>query len=214
MEIRTEAIGPERKRLVGILSELVGSPAEYQGVPSFAYKVGELLVDKEGTIHSDENLQLLMFQLAERGFRVDGLELIAIEMPREGFTDETLENLDKLVASKASLIKKAIGADKLPIIRTEDAIKFPWFKSGTKEELEAYLFLIQGLCGIAKKRKRITAKDRPVPNEKFTFRVFLVQLGFVGDEYKSARKILLKNLTGNSAFKGGAPAKTKVDGDE
>jgi hypothetical protein len=37
--------------------------------------------------------------------------------------------------------------------------------------------------------------------------VFLIRLGFVGDEYKTARKILLRNLSGNSAFKNGAPAK-------
>jgi hypothetical protein len=53
----------------------------------------------------------------------------------------------------------------------------------------------------------VTAKDKPVENEKFAFRVFLIRLGFVGDEYKTARKILLRNLSGNSAFKNGAPAK-------
>ena len=34
-------------------------------------------------------------------------------------------------------------------------------------------------------------------------RLFLVQLGFIGDEYKVARKILLKNLSGNSSWKAG-----------
>jgi hypothetical protein len=46
-----------------------------------------------------------------------------------------------------------------------------------------------------------------VDNEKFAFRVFLIRLGFVGDDYKNARKILLRNLTGNSAFKNGRPEK-------
>lgn len=40
-----------------------------------------------------------------------------------------------------------------------------------------------------------------IENEKFAFRVFLVRLGFVGPESKSARRILLRNLEGNSAFK-------------
>ena len=30
-------------------------------------------------------------------------------------------------------------------------------------------------------------------------------LGFIGDEYKALRKFLLKNLTGNAAFKHGKP---------
>ena len=36
-------------------------------------------------------------------------------------------------------------------------------------------------------------------------RVFLIRLGFIGDEYKSARKILLRNLAGNSSWKHGTP---------
>lgn len=38
-------------------------------------------------------------------------------------------------------------------------------------------------------------------NDKYAFRCFLLRLGFIGDEYKIARKVLLKNLTGNSAFR-------------
>jgi len=38
-------------------------------------------------------------------------------------------------------------------------------------------------------------------NDKFAMRIFLVRLGFVGDEYKTARKILLRNLSGNSSWK-------------
>ncbi len=136
---------------------------------------------------------------------------LTIEVPREGFTGEALENVDKLVVSKASLIKKAIGAKELPIIRTSDTIQFPWFRVRTSEDCAAYQLLVEGICNVAKKRKRITAKDKPVPNEKFAFRVFLIQLGFVGDEYKVARKVLLKNLTGNSAFRDGVPA---VESDE
>ena len=38
-------------------------------------------------------------------------------------------------------------------------------------------------------------------NEKYTFRVWLMRLGMMGDEYKVARKILLKNLKGHTAFR-------------
>ena len=56
---------------------------------------------------------------------------------------------------------------------------------------------------MAKEAKRITAKDKPVENEKYAFRCFLLRLGFIGDEFKTSRKILLKNFTGSSAFKNG-----------
>jgi hypothetical protein len=135
-------------------------------------------------------------------------DTLTIEMPLDGFTDSALENLERLIASKESLIKKAIGVDKLPIERTETTIRFPWFRFGIEpEELSAYSRFIGALCAAAKEQHRVTAKDKPVENEKFAFRVFLIRLGFVGDEYKTARKILLRNLSGNSAFKNGAPAK-------
>ena len=40
-------------------------------------------------------------------------------------------------------------------------------------------------------------------NDKYAFRCFLLRLGFIGDEYKIARKVLLRNLKGNSAFRYG-----------
>jgi hypothetical protein len=67
---------------------------------------------------------------------------------------------------------------------------------------------------LAKKQKRVTAKERPVENEKYTFRVFLIRLGFVGDDYKAARKLLMKNLSGNSAFRDGTPNKEGGEHDE
>ena len=69
------------------------------------------------------------------------------------------------------------------------------------EELQAYMHFITALCEMTKNQKRITAKEKTVENEKYAFRCFLLRLGFIGDEYKAERKILLRNLTGSSAFK-------------
>ena len=38
-------------------------------------------------------------------------------------------------------------------------------------------------------------------NPKYTMRCFLIRLGMVGAEFKAARKVILRNLTGNSAFR-------------
>ena len=56
---------------------------------------------------------------------------------------------------------------------------------------------------VIKEGKRVTATEKPVDNEKYAFRCFLLRLGFIGSEYKAERKILLKNLSGSSAFKNG-----------
>ena len=47
----------------------------------------------------------------------------------------------------------------------------------------------------------ICATVGEVVNEKYAFRCFLLRLGFIGDEYKQDRKILLENLEGSAAFK-------------
>jgi hypothetical protein len=127
-------------------------------------------------------------------------------MPKDGFTDEAIANLKHLVESKATLIKKALGAENLTITVEDDKISFPWFAGfPAPDEISAYAKFIGKLCGMAKTQKRVTAKDKDVDNDKYAFRCFLLRLGFIGAEYKADRKILLKNLTGSSAFKGGAP---------
>jgi hypothetical protein len=200
--------------MVSAISDLVGEPISYKGAPTFAYEVGRFSIDKEGTlsypIELDSDLvQKVMAGLSERGFdfeESDAQDRLAIEMPLDGFTEEGITNLKKLIASKANLIKKALNADSLAVERTENTLVFPWFKlPAESDEVLAYSRFIGALCAAAKEQKRVTAKEKDVDNEKFAFRVFLIRLGFVGDEYKVARRILLKNLSGNSAFKSGAP---------
>lgn len=48
-------------------------------------------------------------------------------------------------------------------------------------------------------------------NAKYEMRLFLIRLGFIGDEYKTARKILLRNLTGNSSWKSGHQPEQNTD---
>jgi hypothetical protein len=60
-----------------------------------------------------------------------------------------------------------------------------------------------GLVNLSARRlkRNAAAKVTPTDNEKYTFRTWLVRLGMIGDEYKTARNVLLKNLSGNSAFR-------------
>lgn len=129
---------------------------------------------------------------------------LTVQMPRESFTDAALENLTKLVEAKAGLICKALAVESLPIEVTEERVSFPWFSEVIAEDATAYTHFISALCEMAKNQKRIVAKEKEVENEKYAFRCFLLRLGFIGGEYKMERKVLLRNLTGSSAFKGGA----------
>ena len=53
----------------------------------------------------------------------------------------------------------------------------------------------------AKEHKRIQAKPVGTTNEKYIFRIWLLSLGMGGEEFKTARRILLAPLSGSAAFK-------------
>ena len=125
-----------------------------------------------------------------------------VELPEETLPDTARVNLDRIIESKGNLLRKALRTDTLSYEVTDGKVRFPWFHiSGSPEEVTAYTQLITALVEMAKNSKRITAKERTVCNEKYAFRCFLLRLGFIGDAYKVARKVLLKNLDGNSAFR-------------
>ena len=125
-----------------------------------------------------------------------------IELPEETLPDVARANLDRIIESKGNLLQKALRTDTLSYEVTDGKVRFPWFHiSGSPEEVTAYTQLVTALAEMAKNSKRITAKERTVCNEKYAFRCFLLRLGFIGDAYKVARKVLLKNLDGNSAFR-------------
>lgn len=141
---------------------------------------------------------------------------LTIEVPLDGFTPEKLDNLTKLINAKTPLLKTALGTDDLPIKQTADTLQFPWFKGDgiiDSDHAESYATLVSLLCKTAIEKKRITAKEKDTPdNPKYAMRCFLLSLGFIGDEYKTARKILLSRLSGNSSWKNGK--KMEVAGDE
>jgi hypothetical protein len=137
---------------------------------------------------------------------------LVIEMPRSSFTDTALDNLKRLVESKSNLIKKALGTETLELEITDDKVGFPWFEDGTDPDtVKAYTHFVTALCEMARIQKRVTAKEKETDNDKYAFRCFLLRLGFIGAAYKEERKILLRNLTGSSAFK---TPKSEVIGDE
>ena len=138
-------------------------------------------------------------------------DILTIEVPKDGFTETALENLRKMVAGKETLLKKSLGTDDLPIEATEDRIRFPWFHETDSLSVAAYTKLVAALCKAAKEAKRVTATDREVESEKYAFRTWLLRLGFIGTEFKNDRAILMKNLSGASAFKNAADAQAFAD---
>lgn len=200
----------DRKPLVKAISEFTGADAVYLRTPTYAYRIDYFTVTREGNLEFDdradsEEIEGLLEFLAERGFVAEIPEQVAdesvgltVEVPLEG---AAVENLTKLLEAKGGLIRRALAVDKLPIEVTDSTVKFPWFADCGADECKAYTHFVSALCDLAANAKRVTAKEKETGNDKYAFRCFLLRLGFIGAEYKAERKILLRNLTGSSAFK-------------
>ena len=218
-ELHYNVTGQDRKELVGIISKVIGMKAVYKFMPTCAFVISNITVEKDGTMVWDERtdqhtIEAVIIALAAAGFNPvkDEAETeeagLTIEIPLEKVS---VGNLTKLLDAKGELIKKALGIEDIRIELKEDRIAFPWFKDlPSPEEIKAYSHFIASLCEMALNQKRITAKEKPVDNDKYAFRCFLLRLGFIGEDYKTERKILLRNLSGSSAFKSGAK-KTEVE---
>lgn len=67
IEVAYNVTGVRRKQLVVVVSEFTNSEPEYKAAPSFAYEIGEYMVDKDGTLTGPENPALIE-SLKEQGF--------------------------------------------------------------------------------------------------------------------------------------------------
>ena len=214
-EIRFTLKSKQRPKLAQEIGNILGTAPHYERVPSCAYDIAGYRLDKEGVLHipegAEETVKDLILQLRERGFQDDAeiteevpvqQDKLTIVIPRESITDMALENLQKIIANKQILFQRAFRTDNTEIEITDEKINFTWFPyTADGDELAVYTQFISRLCDMARDAKRVSSKPTETDNDKYAFRCFLLRLGFIGKEYKTARKILLRNLTGNSAFR-------------
>ena len=216
-EIRFTLKSKQRPKLAQEIGNILGTAPHYERVPSCAYDIAGYRLDKEGVLHipegAEEITKDLILQLRERGFQDDAeiteevpvqQDKLTIAIPRESLTDTALENLQKITANKQTLFQRAFRMDSTEIEITDEKINFTWFPYTVDgDDIAAYTQFISRLCDMARDAKRVSSKPTETDNDKYAFRCFLLRLGFIGKEYKTARKILLRNLTGNSASRYG-----------
>ena len=237
MEIKYNASGIDKKTLVKAISEIIGETAKYLKAPTFAYQIGDWYrVTRYGNLEifdraDSEEVENLIEELEKRGFTAPNMvELTLVggsekdeedmdvgfsigmpvsEISENPCSDEILDRFNKIVTAKQTLFQKALGVTrKLKTSLDGDDIWFDWFDDLIGEEqLNIYSEFIKGLYRMAENAKRINSTEKPIDNEKFAMRTFLNRLGFIGKEHKLLRKTLLKNLSGNSAFRYGIPEK-------
>ncbi len=221
MVLHFNVTGESRKAIVKAIEKEIGGKAKYLGVPSCAYEIGSYTVGRNGELEFgdfddiDEVAPIVDACVMATGItpaeweenkdaeetETEGAMELTVTIP---FTKVNVGNLTSLLEAKGSLIKDALGITDLRFEMNEDSVSFPWFSKVEPEEAMTYTKFITAICEMTMKQKRITAKPKENENEKYAFRCFLLRLGFIGDEYKADRKLLLSKLNGSSAFKSGA----------
>ena len=241
MKLIYNARGTEKKRLVSVVAEYEGVAPTYLATPSFAYRIGRFLVDREGNVNGTEEAlealeevlkaegfnQISLPEAAEEAEETEQTEEVGAEEAEAEETEQTEQTEDpeedgltlslpspgadalgrirKMVVAKGDLIRKALATDRLDIEEEEgedgDKVLFPWWDTlPSAEEVGAYSTFIAALCRFAAEAKRVTATPKKVDSEKFAFRCLLLRLGFVGEESKPQRRLLMQRLSGSAAF--------------
>ncbi|MGB4406627.1 MAG: hypothetical protein WBI82_07190 [Sphaerochaeta sp.] len=200
----------QRKKLAEDIADALHTLPRYMMYPTCNYEIGGCLLDKRGNLSipesmDDATVNKLLEHLKNCGYVSEGIEendKLTINLPRTDFTDSQLDVLKQMVKAKEGLFKRAFRTDSLEVVVTSEWVSFPWFSlSGEADEAQAYATFISKLCEMARKQKRVLASSSDGDNDKYAFRCYLLRLGFIGNEHKCSRAILLGNLAGNSAFR-------------
>lgn len=214
-----KAAGQERKVIAAIIAEALGGQVRYAGAPGFAYEANGWTVDRDSMVHSPEigldeikSVRLVIDALNIAGLSAEGNMTIVLSL--YGFGEANLENLKNMLASKETLLKKALSVDcDIEVSAENNEIAFPfWNATLNADEVQTNITLARQMAEQGKAQKRVLRTEKPADNEKYAFRCFLLRLGFIGDEFRTERRILLSRLSGNGAYrKGRAKA---ADGDD
>ena len=70
-------------------------------------------------------------------------------------------------------------------------------------QLKSYIQLCLALSQMAKTVRSASAKPQQNENPKYAMRTWLLRLGFIGDEFKTARDLFTNRLEGDAAFRNG-----------
>ncbi|WLQ13240.1 amidoligase family protein [Hahella aquimaris] len=95
-------------------------------------------------------------------------------------------------------------------------VEFRWFEATLHAgKVKAYLQFCLALAAKALNAKTAYSRKRSFDPQsaKYDFRVFLLRLGMIGEEFKTARRHLMVNMPGDAAFKRGRRKPNKVERD-
>ncbi|MBQ9171869.1 hypothetical protein IJ162_02055 [Candidatus Saccharibacteria bacterium] len=143
----------------------------------------------------------------------NGVIHLTLSLPVSMFEQSpgSMQRLKAAIGSKQTLLKKALGTDSLNVVIEEDRVTFPWFTLTSEDnsaEVDAYSRLVFALSKKAITQTRVDPVEKVPDDLQLGMRLYLINLEFKGDEFKSARAILMKNFAKNG---GGSAKNTKYE---
>ena len=131
-------VGQERKAIASVIAEALEGQVRYAGAPEFLYEIkdeksaGSWTIDRDSVVHSPKislneikTIRSVIDTLNVEGFSAEGTMTITLSL--EGFSAISLENLNNMLASKETLIKKAMLIEgELVVFAENDEISFPF----------------------------------------------------------------------------------------
>lgn len=85
---------------------------------------------------------------------------------------------------------------------TKGTVEFRLF-NGTMHagRIKTYIQLCLGMSALAKEVRTASARPQQSENDKYAMRTWLLRLGFIGEEFATARDFLTRDLSGDTAFR-------------
>ena len=204
----------ERREVVRAISERLGSPAVYLRMPTCAYRIGDLTVERDGSIASDDGALLdgLRPMLMERGWLTDaadsGAEAPAAEtepdgpdseptgmelsFPVEDWTVSELNNLIRILYGHQHILRRMMRSDALYIERQlVERLK----EAQTPADFEARL--AEGLAagtmkGCRLREGKLTFETDPDDLDLVRQQAYGALLGAILRQAKDAKRVFLK----------------------
>ncbi len=130
----------------------------------------------------------------------------ALNLDTDLVSEEVITALQQQPMTTLEHFQNALAGKSCPGIDfdfNKGAITFKLGRDGDdSEKVEAATQLLELInINVRRLQRNVAAKVKATDNEKYTFRTWLLRLGMIGDDYRLARRVLLQNLPGNSAFR-------------
>lgn len=201
----------ERREMVQAISERLGSPAVYLRTPTYAYRIGGLTVERDGSIISDDDalLEALRPMLIERGWLTDAeasvtktepteqdseITQMELSFPVEDWTVPQLNNLLRTLYSNQYILRRMMLSDALYIDRqlVERLSEVP---TETLADFEALLAdgLATGLLkGCRIQDGRFTLETVQDDRDPARWQVHATLLSAILEHAKAAKRVFLR----------------------